>query len=89
MKQEREGKMKKKMMKNKKQTKKGKKLSTKEIKGEMLKKHKLKRKVKKYVQGFLEFRSLTSQWLLAIHIQSFYGKNWFLTKNWPLAFEFY
>ena len=30
---------------------------------------------------FLEFRSLTSQWLLAIHIQSFSGKNWFLTKK--------
>ena len=40
-------------------------------------------------QGFLEFRSLTSQWLLAIHIQSFSGKNWFLTKNWPLAIEFH
>ena len=37
MKQEWEGKMKNKMMKNKKQTKKEKKLSTKEIKGEMLK----------------------------------------------------
>ena len=36
-------------------------------------------------QGFLEFRSLTSQWLLAILIQIFSGKNWFLTKNWPLA----
>ena len=50
-----------------------------------VKKHKLKRKVKKHVQGFLEFRSLTSQRLLAIHIQSFSGKIWFLTKNWPLA----
>ena len=82
MKQEQEGKMKKKIMKNKK-NKKTKIIINKRNKRGNVKKHKLKRKVKKHVQGFLEFRSLTSQWLLAIHIQSFFG------KNWPLAFEFH
>ena len=69
--------------------KKSKRIINKRNKRGNVKKHKLKKKVKKHVQGVLEFRSLTSQWLLAIHIQSLFGKNWFLTKNWPLAFEFH
>ena len=78
MKQEQEGKM-----KDKKNKKKRKRIINKRNKRGNVKKHKLKRKVKKHVQGFLEFRSFTSQWLLAIHIQSF------SSKNWPWPFEFH
>ena len=84
MKQEREGKMNnKKKKKNYEEIKKNKKRKR------IINKRNKRGNVKKHVQGFLEFRSLTSQWLLAIHIQSFSSKNRFLTKNWPLAFEFH
>ena len=58
-------------MKNKKNNNKIKRITNKINKRGNVKKHKLKGKVKKHVQDFLEFRSLTSQWILAIHIQSF------------------
>ena len=49
-------------------------VSEQELEGDIKnkKKYKLKRKVKKHVQGFLEFRSLTSQWILAIHVQGLF-----------------
>ena len=39
--------------------------------------------------GFLEFRFLTSHWLLAIHNESFSPKRWFFTNTWPWPFEFH